>query len=265
MIWQIERSKHKVFARNPLDTVIAQLKFQPILRIGSGKGVPDFQDLIRKSFSGYAEGEIRNVHVGPDTQVSTKVEKVYHFLRESDSCKVQLSSDNVLLEAKDHRSRDELLEDFGVVMGALEQIYSPIDSTRFGVRYINIIRKSEIEKSLDRSVSWDGLINAEYLKMPAKITDLDRTFFANQITSPLSSGEITLRYGITKPSTKDQEPSFTFDIDRYIESTVNLGEIGDILTNFTDDIFSLFNTVPGIDLIEWMSKSRNDDKSMELH
>ena len=57
----------------------------------------------------------------------------------------------------------------------------------------------------------------------------------------------------------------TFDLDRYIDGHVDTDKLHDIMTQFTDDIFSLFNTLPGIDLTEWMSKDISAAKSEGVH
>lgn len=264
MIWKFKRHNRRVYPRNPLDTVVAQLKFQPILRIGAGGSIADYQDLIRSRFPGFGEGEIRSLTVGPDTNVASKSEKVFHFLRDTDKCQVQLSADNVLVETKDHKNRDDLLADLEVVVGALEKVYSPIQPTRFGVRYINVVKPSVISRDLDREVSWRSIISEDYLEMPASVADLKQTVFANQITSPMAEGALTLRYGI--PPVRDGGvSSFNFDIDRYVESPIDLAKIDRILIQLTDDIFSLFNTLPGTDLLDWMSNQEILPQSGDVH
>lgn len=252
MIWRFEKKKRHVFARNPLDTVVVQLRFQPILRINEGKGVADFQEGVRASFPGYSEKEVRNFTINPLTKVTTKIEKVFQFTRAGDHCKVQLSPDNVLVETKMHRDRDELIRDMRTVITALENVYNPLETQRLGIRYVNVIRKEVVAKDLARNTSWERLVSAEYLRMPAKIADLEKTSFANQISSPMPIGDMTLRYGLVRQDIH-QDATFNFDIDRYIDGVVDLDDLENIMIQFTDDIFSLFNTLPGTDLTEWMS------------
>ncbi len=255
MTWQFQKISRKVYERNPLDTVVAQLKFQPILRIAAGKGIPEFQDLVRKQFPGYGEGELRSLTVSPDTKVSSKSEKVFHFVRTDDKTQVQLSADNVVIESKSHQTRECLLQDLKSVTSSLISTFAPIDTVRFGVRYINLVSLETISSELERDVTWDTVIDKEYLTIPASVADLRQTTYFNQISSPMTIGAMTLRYGLMK-SEEDSSTAFCFDIDRYIEGEISLETIGDTLIEFTDDIFSLFSTLPGKDLLDWMSLSK---------
>jgi uncharacterized protein (TIGR04255 family) len=264
MIWQIDKKKRQVFDRNPLSNVVVQLRFRPILRIGEGKGVADFQELVRQSFPGYVENEIRNFTIDIETQVSTKREKAFQFIRPEDECKVQLSSDNVLIETTNHRNRDNLIRDMEIVTNALTEVFSPINTQRLGVRYINVIRKDVISQDLGRPTTWANLVSDEYLRMPAEIADLDKTIFANQVSSPMPFGAMTLRYGLVRPNFAEPA-TFNFDLDRYVDEGIEIDKIPSIMTQFTDDIFSLFNTLPGIDLIEWMSNKGKAAQSEEVH
>lgn len=264
MIWQLNKKERRVFDRNPLSSVVAQLRFRPILRIGEGKGVAEFQELVRQSFPGYVENEIRNLTIDLESKVSTKREKVFQFIRPEDECKVQLSSDNVLIETTKHRSRDELIHDMKIVINALTDVFSPINTQRLGVRYVNVIRKNAISQDLGRPTTWANLVSDEYLRMPAEIADLDKTSFANQVSSPMAFGAMTLRYGLVRPNFSEPA-TFNFDLDRYVDESIDIAKIPGIMTQFTDDIFSLFNTLPGIDLIEWMSNKGKATQSEEVH
>lgn len=257
MAWQFKQKQWKVFQRNPLDTVVAQLRFQPILRISTGDAIPDFQECLRNRFPGFGEGELRSLTIGPDAKVSSKSEKSFLFLRDEDQCSVQLAADNIIVESKKHRSREVLLEDLCIAVNALTKIFSPIKATRFGVRYINIINTKKISSDLDRTVTLESTVASEYLSIPASVANLEDTVFSNQISSPMESGGLTLRYGIP-PHEKGESSIFQFDIDRFIDSEIDLKNIGELLTNFTGDIFSLFMTLPGNDLSEWMAGSVNN-------
>lgn len=197
---------------------------------------------------------MRSLTIGPDTKVSSRSEKSFLFLREEDQCTVLLAADNIIVESKRHRSREVLLEDLQAAVNALTKIFNPVKATRFGVRYINIINTQKISSDLARTVKLESTVASEYLSIPASVANLEDTVFSNQISSPMNSGGLTLRYGIP-PREMGETPIFQFDIDRFIDNEIDLKNIGELLTNFTGDIFSLFMTLPGKDLFEWMTGS----------
>ncbi len=265
MIWKIPKREYRVYDRNPLDTVIAQVRYEPILRIGAGDGIPKFQDAVRASFPAFAQKQIQALEVSLPNQVQVQQDQVFQFMRKDDICKVELVKDNVSITTRDHASRQQLVDDIETVTKALKETYAPIVTTRLGVRYVNIVDRKQISGDLGRDVSWQQLVTDEYLRIPADVADLDSTLFMNEITSPLDSGALTLRYGFPLPSDPQNEPQFRFDIDRYIEGQVDISDAPEIMRQFTDDIFGLFHTFPGIELVEWMSNSGTDATSDEVH
>ena len=120
-------------------------------------------------------------------------------------------------------------------------------------------------QELGKETTWPRLVADEYLRIPAEVADLESTLFMNEITSPLESGSLTLRYGFPLPKDGQSEPQFRFDIDRYFEGQVDFAAVPKIMRQFTDDIYHLFHTFPGIDLVEWMSKSGGGSASDEVH
>lgn len=265
MIWQIPNKTYRVYDRNPLDTVIAQVRYEPILRIGAGDGVPSFQDAVRKSFPAFSQKQIQSLEVTLPNQVQVQQDQVFQFTRKEDACKVELVKDNVSISTRKHASREQLVKDVQTVTSALHNTYAPIVTSRTGVRYVNIVDREIISRDLGRDVSWDRLVADEYLRIPAEVADLKSTLFMNEITSPLESGSLTLRYGFPLPKDGQSEPQFRFDIDRYLDGEVDISEIPEIMRQFTDDIYGLFHTFPGIELVEWMSNARTDSASDEVH
>lgn len=265
MIWKIPKQKYRVYDRNPLDTVIVQVRFEPILRISAGDEIPTFQEAVRSSFPAFAQKQIQSLEVSLPNQVQVQQDQVFQFVRKSDSCKVELLKDNISISARNHASREQLVKDVNTVTKALSDTYPPIVTTRLGVRYVNIVDKAVISAELGREVSWPQLVKDEYLRIPAGVADLESTLFMNEITSTLDLGSLTLRYGFPLPKDPVLDPSFRFDIDRYIDGQIEVSDIPKVMHQFTDDIYGLFHTFPGIELVEWMSNSDAESSSSEVN
>lgn len=253
MTWQFPAKPYALYSRNPLDSVVVQLRFQPILKIGQGKGIADFQEIVRTTFPEYAEGAVRDIAIGPEGQFDLHESKAFEFSISAENRKVRLTSDNFLIESKRHLSRDVLLSDLQIVADAMKSVYAPVVCTRLGVRYINVIDPERISRDLGRTVGWRDLVKPDYLEMPADIVDLTDTQFSSQISSSLLPGMMTVRYGLSLPGNQSTGGlRFTFDIDRFTETDLQIERIGADVRNFTEDIFSIFHTVVTDELMEWM-------------
>ena len=159
-------AKRVIYNKNPLDEVISQLKFQPILQID--KEIPaDFQDKIRNFFPKYSETPETLVEVPREirTQVPDEIlknmfptsgGKNYAFASEDDHWKVNLTRSFVALSTNKYLRWEEFREKIQIVLDALENSYKPSYFTRIGLRYIDIIRRSELKLENE---NWNFLLN----------------------------------------------------------------------------------------------------------
>jgi uncharacterized protein (TIGR04255 family) len=252
MTWRLPESRWQVYPRNPLQAVVTQLRFDPILNIGAK--VAQFQDLVRARFSLYEEHENQLLQLQvPTGTVETRAVKQHRFMARETPATTILDDQSVAIEFKAHRTRDELQRDAKLVFGALHDVYAPITATRFGLRYINVIDKGRISTDLGRAVGWRDLIAPEFLTFPAGIADLADTRFRMELASTMPLGSMTLRYGLLPVASGDI--AYLFDVDRFREGSVSLAEVECDLPVFAEDIFRAFCVVRGPTLAEWMEKA----------
>jgi uncharacterized protein (TIGR04255 family) len=249
MPWRVDPKPHQVFTRNPLATVICQLKFHPILKVP--ERVSAFQDRVREFFPVYQEAFVKEVSVNLLGQIELKDDRQFHFQKPDQSCTIVLTTTSLNLEASNHAHKDVLLGDAKVALGALREVCGTIAPLRLGLRYVNIIDEIKIAADLQRGTSWNKLISDKFLSVPGGLADIDDTRFAAEITSKLPEGHMTLRYGlIVDPS--DSKTKFKFDIDRYADAGLNMDGVDSLLARFAEDSYSLFAEVIGEDLRTWM-------------
>lgn len=248
-MWKLVREPHRVFARNPLAAVIFALDFEPILKIEDGNGIPDFQDSIRSRFPKYSEGMLIDVVITPD-RAETRQAKAHEFSA-SESLKVVLSSRSVSRDARTHKSREELVDDVSLVLRALEDTYKPILVQRVGLRYVNIFDAVEISRALGRPVNWSTLLAPRYMQIPPDVVNMEDTRFVHDVTSSMQRGTMTLRYGLTLRPEKGR-PCIHFDTDRYVVDAVPCEDVAGLVSGFSEDIYDLFMTAVGPDLLDWM-------------
>lgn len=156
--------KRVIYKQNPLDRVICQLRFPPILKIDAE--IPaEFQDMIRADFPNYSEktdlpepslrikGQI-SVELPPQILQSMNV-KNYEFSSEDEQWQINLTRSFISLSTQAYERWETFKEKLEIPLNALNQIYSPGQFSRTGLRYINLIQRSRL--GLD-NVRWKELL-----------------------------------------------------------------------------------------------------------
>lgn len=152
-------SDRVLYGNNPLQQVICQLRFPPILRIDSDNAA-DFQDEIRDDYPLYSEEDsmqdlplpeplVKLINAGP------RPNPVKKFSSPDQQWTVSLAQNFIALTAERYERwegfRDRLCR--GVI--ALQQIYKPAFYTRVGLRYRDVIYRSNLEL---HDVPWSELL-----------------------------------------------------------------------------------------------------------
>lgn len=248
MTWTLPDAAHKVFERNPLDAVICQLRFDPILKVHDH--VPDFQDAIRSRFPGYQESEgiLLELTEGPPRQ---RTVRQHRFRAKREPTIALLGDAAVSLEYRDHRDRDTLQSDAHLVSSALESVFRNVSPQRLGLRYVNRIDLTRIIKDLGRAVDWADVIRKDFIALPTGLANLTDSRFASELTSPLGPGEMTVRMGLL-PLPGGSPIGFRLDVDRFTEEDLAIADVDGLLSCFVDDIYNLFRAAAGPALIDWM-------------
>jgi uncharacterized protein (TIGR04255 family) len=153
-----------IYKNNPLDRVICQLKFPPILKIE--KEIPaEFQEQIRGEFPGFREKEEAVLAIPQELQSELPGEllrqamptrnKNYEFSSEDGIWTVNLTRTFVALTTKKYGHRDEFQRRLSSPLEALLNIYKPAYFSRIGLRYIDIFRRSVLHLT---NVAWGELL-----------------------------------------------------------------------------------------------------------
>ena len=141
-----------VYKKNPLDRVICQLRFPPILRIES-EPPTSFQEAIRSSFPMYAERTGFRI----DLELSSKQKpligtfpsppmlspnKIYEFLTEDGSWKINLTRTFLSVTTTKYKRWSDFKEHLKGPYDALIQTYKPAFFTRVSLRFVDIFNRS---------------------------------------------------------------------------------------------------------------------------
>ena len=157
-------ARRVIYKKNPLDRVICQLRFPPILKIETE--IPaEFQECIRQDFPEFREKEEttlsipktiqREVPMGVIQQLMPSETKNYEFTSEDGFWRVNLSRTFVALTSTKYETRQQFKDKLINPLNSLIEIYKPAYFSRIGLRYVDIIRRSVLK--LD-NVAWGELL-----------------------------------------------------------------------------------------------------------
>lgn len=185
--------KRIIFKKNPIDSVVCQLRFPPILKIDSE--IPaKFQDIIRERFPNYSETTNLNINVETNLQspiphsLLQKINhqnnfKNYEFKSDDGIWKVNLTRTFIALTTNKYEKWEKFTEVLNIPLQALIKTYSPSYFTRIGLRYIDVIKRSDLGLS---EYKWRDLLN------PSLIGLLADNHIGDSVTNLESTNEIKL-------------------------------------------------------------------------
>lgn len=158
-----------IYKTNPLDQVLCQFKFQPILKINT-EPPATFQDEIRSlGFSNYSLDNsfniqlntIRRENLSP-IDISNHISHVFSSGEEQGKQKiVHLTSESLSLTSQKYSRWEEFLSDFNYILDIFNRIYDPVVITRIGLRYTNLIDRNKL--GFSQASTWGSLVNKNIL------------------------------------------------------------------------------------------------------
>lgn len=146
-----------IYKNNPLERVLIQLKFPPILLIDSQEPA-EFQEKIRSSFP-YYDSLINKLSNNNELR---DIKKSYFFKKNQNGNGyiIILNRDSISLNTNKYDKWENFKKNFQLALDSFECIYKPNLYTRIGLRYTDIISRKKLKKT---EYSWKDLINEKYL------------------------------------------------------------------------------------------------------
>ena len=230
------------YRANPLVEVICQLRFPPILRIDS-ENVADFQDAIRQEYPLYSEQE--EIPEFPLPEPLADVIKMRHgtnsvkrFTSADDLWSVALARNFIALTTKRYERWEGFRSRLRSAVDALETIYKPAFYTRVGLRYIDVIRRTELDLT---EVRWSQLLSPNILSELG--SDLEHAVKEVKHEALIglddAMGEVRVRHGLTTDATSGEE-TYHIDADFYTNQRTECNAINDQLDYFKTQAASFF-------------------------
>lgn len=160
-------SQRVIYEKNPLELVVCQLRFPPILRIDTE--VPSaYQESIRHEYPLFAEpqDEQENFGIPPEIakilggKLPLRVGKSFNFLSADEQWKATLTRDFMALSTPKYVRWEQFKEHLSRPVDALNLHYQPAFFTRIGLRYRNVIRRSVLGLN---NIEWSALLKPTIL------------------------------------------------------------------------------------------------------
>lgn len=232
-------SKPEVRLENsPLDEVVCQVKFPPILRISKETPI-EIQEIIRDRFPGLQVEQgvfVQFPTIGSTEEPTVGIPpRIHRFLTHDEMTHVALASDFFALSTKAYKHWGDFVIDFKLVEDAVRSVYNPAYATRIGLRFINRFTlnntgSNTLDELLDLFRSeFTCLIRADAWQAPLEML--------SQVILPDGEGKLTIRNAY---EVEMGNPFFILDFDYYEEGKLTLDDLVDRIEGYHTRIYDAF-------------------------
>lgn len=240
-------SERVIYAKNPLEQVICQFRFPDVLRIGVSDPV-GFQEKIRELYPIYREKAEVAITIPPEIaqQIPQEIagqfgpgKRAYDFVSGDGRWVVGLTNNFVALTDNNYERWEKFRDHFEVVFNALVEEYRPSFFTRIGLRYRNLIKKSELDLE---DADWSNLLNrfiVGELASPEIKDSIDE--IAHIILMNLDDGKskVRMQHGFSKDN-KGNVIGYVIDNDFFLDEQREISDGLGIITRFNEQNRRLF-------------------------
>ncbi len=236
-----------IYRKNPLNEVLCQLRFPPILRIAA-ETPATFQERIRKEYPLFRERQpevalppgIPNAVAELMKGLPKQKPSAYEFVSEDGLWKTALTRESLALTSARYIRWEEFRKRLDTPLKALLEVYSPAFFSRVGLRYQNVIRRSVL--GLPETTTWAQLIKPHVTGILAANDVLNVVEeMQSQTVIKLAIGKVTVRSAIAEVTDqKKKEDCFLIDNDFFTNERTKLNDVDGILRYFNRQSGNLF-------------------------
>ncbi len=242
-------SSRVIYGKNPLVSVICQLRFAPILKIDASPPA-EFQEHIRETFPLLKEKAVetdvpadlpeplRNL-LRDSLQKTNR--RAYDFISEDETWTVSLTREFLALSTSQYARWEDFRSKLDQPFAALLAVYRPAFFTRIGLRYQNLIQRSNVDLE---GVAWSELLKPQISGI-LSANNMGGTVAEShaQILIQLAddSGSVRIRHGIGQNSDNEtDEECYVIDSDFFTDEKTRTDDAANILDNFNRQSGRLF-------------------------
>ena len=235
------------YGRTALRTVVCQLRFNPLLKIGQELPIA-FQELVRSDFpkffrsgsAGFRIGGPGTIEALPPTSTGSQ------FKTEDEEWTAALGVDSLSLETTAYRDFPDFERRFSVIEQAFQTVYRVDHYARVGLRYVNLFDSEQFPGG------WLDKFNPQLLGPMAD------PFLGSDITESIQAFSladedwtIAVRHGA-------EDQHYRLDIDHATEGRVEAGTVTERLRAFNKRIYQVFRWAISDSMHERMDPAPHD-------
>lgn len=247
-------TKRVIYNKNPLDNVICQLRFPPILMIDSE--VPSgFQNAIRNEYPLYEEKTevVHEFTAGLKPQFpqevinqlsNTSINKNHEFTSEDGVWKINLTRTFISISTAKYRRWEHFKDKFKNSYDALIKYYNPPFFTRIGLRYIDLFCRESLDL---QETDWNELIQPQLLGFLSTEIKENVLNYNGVFDVKLADESSSVRIATSFVNNLDNQTCFMVDSDFYSTKRVIQDQLTEKL-NFLNSRSSR--------LIRWIIKDK---------
>jgi uncharacterized protein (TIGR04255 family) len=204
-----------IYKTNPLEEVICQLRFPPILRIDT-ETPASFQERVRESYPFYTTTPAVPMTLGAGINIAPPLLRDFPLLSGQNNHEfstrdrlwtLTLNRESLTVNCKRYICWEEFRDKLRGALTTLQELYSPGFFVRTGLRYRNLIRRSRLGLT---SCSWSELLQPWILgaySAPAMRDDILHNFLQMVLRLPHHDGRVLVSSGTVTVQAPNQDRS----------------------------------------------------------
>jgi uncharacterized protein (TIGR04255 family) len=230
-------SDRVVYGKNPLEEVVCQLRFPPILRIEAEAPVA-FQEAVRSMFPMYQRNASHGTLVPAMPLPPELLEALgagagtlHEFATKDGVWKLSLKQDFLALTTSAYTTWSDFADRLRTPLAALSACYSPAFFVRIGLRYRDRIDRAGF--GLPPETPWHELLKPEAV---GELGDAAIRPYVKHVLRELrvelteGAGAVRVVHGLQQED--DQTQTYIIDADFYTDAQTNLEKVNDVLAAF---------------------------------
>jgi len=235
-----------LYAINPLDKVLCQLRFPTILRVATELPAA-FQERVRDRYPLFQQRAL-SLPVPVPAQIAQQLglqlnlgtgEVAYEFSTEDGLWEVSLTKDFLALSTHEYQRWEGFKEYLALPLAALLDVYAPAFFSRIGLRYNDVIVRSKLGLEV---VEWGELLQphaAAELGEPGVAACVENSHRRVDIRLADGRGKVRLQHGFVDHA-ETREVCYLIDSDFYTDERTETQDAGAVLDNFNRQSGRLF-------------------------
>ena len=258
-------SPREIYEVNPLNEVICQLRYPPILKISS-ESPSQFQDAVRIKYSKYSINSspkalgLGNLGLQMPAEIVEALKSVplfamggaaeHHFSIDDESRWISLAQEFLALTERQYNRWEDFRAELVSAEKVFNQVYEPSHYNRIGLRYVDVLMRSRFELpdtpwSEFLNPSFIGVLGDEHVADDVREIQVECTLHIPDV----EGGQVHIRHGLRRTE-EENEQVYLIDAD------FHTGRRSD--TNGAFEVLDKFNKWSG-QLFRWATTDRLRD------